>query len=69
MTLPACVTHTTETVRTVSDYCLIAKGITYSEQHQGDVEDATNKYDTNETVTQVKNSDLVFQRLCAPKTP
>lgn len=64
MSLISCATNTTETVRTVSNYCLIAKGITYSEAHEGNVEDATNKYDTAETIEQVKNHDLAFEKVC-----
>jgi hypothetical protein len=36
----ACARNTTETVRSVSDYCLIAKGITYSEAHGTQGEDS-----------------------------
>lgn len=60
----SCAESTTETVRTVSNYCLIAKGITYSEAHGADVEDATNKYDTAETIKQVKDHDLAFEKVC-----
>lgn len=60
----SCAGNTTETVRTVSNYCLLAKGITYSEAHGLDVEDGTNKYDTDETIQQVKEHDLVFEKIC-----
>lgn len=63
----SCAKNTTETVRTVSDYCLIAKGITYSEIKPTQQEGAANLYDTPETVAQVKNHDLTFERVCKPK--
>ena len=64
----SCATSTTETVRTVSDYCLIATGISYSEIKPGQAEDAANKYDTPETVEQVKAHDLAYERVCPPPT-
>jgi hypothetical protein len=60
----SCVTNTTETVRTVHDFCLIAKGITYSEIKSGQVESSANKYDTPETVAGVKDHDLAYERVC-----
>lgn len=61
----ACAKSTTETApRTVSEYCLIAKGISYSEIKAGQTEDAANKYDTPETVEQVKAHDLAYERVC-----
>jgi hypothetical protein len=45
---------------------LIAKGITYSEIKPGQTEDASNKYDTPETVKQVKDHDLAYTRVCPP---
>lgn len=65
----ACVPNTTETVRTVSDYCLIAKGQTYSEAHGLDIEDKTNKYDTPETIGQIKDHDLAYERICNHASP
>jgi hypothetical protein len=65
MTSMSCAKSTTETVRTVSNYCLIAKGITYSEIKPTQQEGAANLYDTPETVKQVKEHDLTFERLCA----
>jgi hypothetical protein len=59
-----CVKNTTETVRTVSNYCLIAKGISYSEIKPTQQEGAANLYDTPETVKQVKEHDLTYERLC-----
>jgi hypothetical protein len=64
----SCARSTTETVRTVSDYCLIAKGMTYSEAH-GQAEDLNNKYDTPETIQQVKDHDLAYERVCNPPSP
>lgn len=63
-TLIACVPSTTETVRTISNYCLIAKPITYSAIKPGQVETEENKYDTTETTVQIVEHDLVFERLC-----
>jgi hypothetical protein len=45
--LTACAHGTTATApRGISDYCLIAKPITFSEKHGTDAEDVTNKFDT-----------------------
>jgi hypothetical protein len=63
-----CATNTTETVRVISDYCLNAKGISYSEIKPGQVEAFNNKYDTDITVKEVKDHNLKFERLCPPKT-
>lgn len=60
----SCAANTTATVRTVHDYCLLAKGITFSEPHGADVEDATNKYDTPNTTAQIKYHDLVYEKIC-----
>ena len=65
----ACARNSTETVRTISNFCLIAKGISYSEKKLEQVEDATNKYDTPETVEQVKAHDRVFVATCPRPTP
>jgi hypothetical protein len=64
LTAAKCATSTTETVRTVSDMCLITKGITFSKKQPTQIEDATNKYDTDETVKQVEAHDLVYERIC-----
>jgi hypothetical protein len=70
LTLPllstmSCAPNTTGTVRAVSDYCLIAKGITFSRKQPTQVETADNKYDTDETTKQVEEHDLVYERLCS----
>lgn len=65
----SCAHPTTETARTVSDYCLIAKGITYSEAHAGNVETAQNSYDTAETIKQIKAHDLSYEAVCKPPAP
>ena len=62
-----CAKSTTETVRSVSNFCLIAKGISYSEAHEGDVEDTANKYDTPETVEQIKAHDRAYEVTCPPR--
>lgn len=64
MSLMSCAKNTTETVRTVSDYCLIAKGITYSQKKQDQIESELNKYDTEETIAQVRDHDLTYERIC-----
>lgn len=65
----SCAASTTETaVRTVHDYCLLAKGLTYSERKADQVEDALNKYDSDETVKQIKDHDLVYELTC-PSAP
>jgi hypothetical protein len=61
----SCAKSTTEIVRNVSDYCLIAKGITYSEKRETQEEGAENLFDTPETIVQIKNHDLTFERLCS----
>jgi hypothetical protein len=65
----SCAANTTETVRTVSDYCLIAKGLTFSQQKSTDVETTENKYDTNETVKQIIDHDLTYEKLCQAQKP
>ena len=65
MNLMSCAKSTTETVRTVSDYCLIAKGISYSEIDPTQQESAANEYDTPYTIGQIKDHDLTFERLCS----
>lgn len=67
MSLMSCAKDTTGTVHTVSDYCLIANAITYSEKHGTQVEGAANNYDTPETVTQIIKHDLTFEKLCNKK--
>jgi hypothetical protein len=63
--LTACAHDTTGTApRAISEYCLIAKPITFSEKHQGDVEDVNNKFDTDDTVKQVRDHDLKFDATC-----
>jgi hypothetical protein len=46
---------------------LIAKGITFSEKHGTDVEGAANKYDTPETIKQIVDHDLTYEKVCNPK--
>jgi hypothetical protein len=65
----SCARNTTETVRTISNYCLIAKGISYSEKKVAQTETAENKYDTPETVKQVKEHDLAYERTCSSAQP
>jgi hypothetical protein len=67
MSLMSCAKSTTETVRTVSNYCLIAKGITYSQKKETQLEDASNKYDTEQTIKEIKDHDLTYERLCPPR--
>jgi hypothetical protein len=43
---------------------LIAKAITFSEKHGTDVEDVTNKYDTDATTAQIKEHDLKYEATC-----
>jgi hypothetical protein len=54
-------------VRVISDYCLIATGLSYSEIKAGQTETADNKYDTPETVAGVARHDLIYERLCPAK--
>lgn len=61
----ACAKNTTGTApRAISEYCLIAKPITFSKARAGQVETAANAYDTPETVTQVENHDLAYEKVC-----
>ena len=60
----ACAKNTTGTVRSVSDYCLIAKGITFSEIKATQEESAANSYDTPITIKQIKDHDLTYEKLC-----
>lgn len=63
--LTACVHSTTGTApRGISDYCLIAKPITFSEKHGTDAEDVNNKFDTTDTVKQVRDHDLKYDATC-----
>lgn len=62
----ACARNTTATAppRGISDYCLIAKGISFSRIQAGQVEDATNKFDTDQTAKAVEEHDLAYERVC-----
>lgn len=60
----ACATSGTETVIPASEFCLIATGISYSQPHGAQVDDASNKYDTAETVQQVIRHNLAYERIC-----
>jgi hypothetical protein len=67
LTATACAKSTTATApRAISDYCLIAKAITFSKIRPGQTEDASNKYDTPETAKQVEDHDLAFEKVCHP---
>jgi hypothetical protein len=63
----SCAHATTETVRTVHDFCLIGAPITFSERHGTQVETAANSYDSDETVKQVKDHDLKWETTCPTK--
>ena len=63
--LTACETSSTDPgVRTVSDYCLIARGISYASQPAGQEEDSRNRFDTAETVRDVEEHNVVYRRRC-----
>lgn len=64
MILTACAPNTIETVRTVSDYCLLASGITFSKIKDTQKETDANKFDTDETVAQIEKHDLTYERIC-----
>lgn len=59
--LQACAANTTE-VRTVSDYCLIAKGIGYASPNG--TETAENKFDTPLTVAEIEVHNNKYESLC-----
>jgi hypothetical protein len=67
-TAATCVPSTTEIVRPIDNFCLVAKPITFSRIRPEQVETKENKYDTEETVDQVEEHDIVYERLCRPKT-
>lgn len=58
----ACVSRTPAPPKTVNDYCLIAKRISYAELARGEVDDPGNGADTPETVVQIKRHNS--QRAC-----
>ena len=63
--LSGCETATTESgVRTISDFCLIAKGIGYAAKPDAATETLANIYDTPETVAAVEEHNLKYQRTC-----
>ena len=51
-------------MRTASETCLVVSGISYAAAPEGALDDASNRYDTPETVKQVEAHNLVFERLC-----
>jgi len=66
----SCAPGTTETgLRTVHDYCLLARPITYSQQGQTQQETAQNLYDTAETVGQAVLHNVTYDRTCPAPTP
>lgn len=65
----SCAHATTGTVRSIHDFCLIAKGISFSEAHGADVETAANKYDTTQTVEAVRKHDLAYEATCPTPAP
>lgn len=69
ISLMSCARSTTETVRSVSNACLIFSGISFSEPHGADVESVANKYDTPATVAQIKQHDLKYESTCPQPTP
>lgn len=64
----ACARSTTETVRTVSNFCLITQPITFSGR-AANPETVENKYDTDETVVQVKKHNSRFECVCNNDCP
>lgn len=64
-TLSAC--GQPETVRSVSDFCLLSKRVTVSVAPAPSVNDPGNTFDTDETVNQVLEANNVFDRLCPEK--
>ena len=70
LSVSACARDTTVTEpRTVHDYCLLARPITYSQQGQTQIENAQNLYDTAETVAQAVTHNITYDRTCTPPTP
>ncbi len=66
LSLSACGHATTGPVRTVSDYCLIARGISYASQLPGLTETSANLYDTAATVAAIEAHNLAYDRVCHP---
>lgn len=48
----------------VSDYCLIAKGISYAKKPPASVEDQRNRFDTDETVKSLEAHNLRYEAVC-----
>ena len=61
--LGACATH--ERPKTVSEYCLNARPISYAELPAGQVDDPGNNADTLETVKQIEPHNARYDALCA----
>lgn len=55
-----------ETLRTVSDFCLNDREVRYSVAPAPGVDDAGNKFDTDETVRDLIEHNAVLRRLCQP---
>lgn len=62
--LSACGANTTGPIRTVSDYCLIASGISYASP--AGTETSANLYDTPQTVKAVEAHNLRYEAICDP---
>lgn len=67
MSVSACQTSTTAVPppAPVSEYCLIAKGISYAKKPPTSVEDARNRFDTQQTVEQITAHNLRYEAVCA----
>jgi hypothetical protein len=48
---------------------LIAKAISFARIRPGQVEDATNKFDTDQTAKAVEEHDLAYERVCGSGAP
>jgi hypothetical protein len=66
--ISGCATSTTETVRTVNNYCLISEPIGYSSKGPS-VETVDNKYDTDQTVGDVKKHNSRYECVCKDDCP
>lgn len=64
-----CASRTPEPPKTVSDYCLIAKRMSYAELRRDQVDDPGNKADTPETVKQVKDHNSEYACVCGGDCP
>lgn len=65
----ACASRTPAPPKTVNDYCLIAKRISYAELRRGEVDDPGNGADTPVTVREIKDHNKEYACVCGGDCP